>query len=131
MKRETELVAKIVEHLKYKHNCIAINIAGSQFQMSGLPDFVVIKDKLHIWVECKIEDEPLKGNQFSIKKQFEKQGVHVYVLRFMDKHYWMIDEFYHIRFKVFKDAIAELLRVLTEIEEGKKLERSNIVSMVT
>lgn len=131
MKRETEIAGDIVRELRTNHGCFVVNLAGSQFQMSGLPDIEIVKNRRHLWVECKIEDKPLKGCQESVRSQLAKQNVHVYVLRFIESRFWMIDEFYQIRFRTLKEGVAQLLNILLELETVFEKGVSSCVQMDT
>lgn len=120
MARETEIVSKIIHELKYTHSCFAIKLAGSVFQMAGLPDSLIIKNGIHLWIEYKVTDAELRGVQSSVHKQLAKQDVHVYVVRFMESNYWLVDEFYQLRFRVFREGVELLLNLLLELEHNKK-----------
>lgn len=130
--RETERASKIIHELRYKHKLFVINLAGSQCQMSGLPDCMILKDGVHYWIEFKQEDKNLQGVQVSVHKQMAAHGVHVYVVRFINDKFWLVDEFYNIKFKLFRDGVAELMHVLQE-DMTKNLEKKGefIAKMVT
>lgn len=117
MSRETKITGKIIHELTYVHKCFVINIAGNQFQKQGLPDFLILKDGIHIWVECKMEDEDIRPLQNAIHQQIKKNGVNVHILRFMGDKFWLLDGVFHINFKSFKEGVKLLLDVLTELEK--------------
>lgn len=119
MKRETEIAGEIVNILRKRHSCFVVNIAGNAFQMIGLPDILIVHSGLFIFVECKIEDKPLKGVQESVRKQLAKQNVEVHILRFIEPKFWILDDLFQIRFKTLSEGVKGLLELLIHLEKTK------------
>lgn len=117
--RETALKSKVADELRKKHGCFVIALAGSQFQQPGLPDLYILKDGVHIFVECKNPDTPTKGIQDRIKIQIKQNGGKCFELRFSRDHEWVIDDFYQVKFKLFREGVKTLLDTLLELAKPK------------
>lgn len=118
--RETEKAAKIYLELKKTHGCFVFNIAGSIFQKRGMPDCLVISSGHYFWMEFKQLDEPIESAQAGVHRELAKQDVHVYVVRFIESNYWLVDEFYQIRFQTHREGVAMLWNLLQQLERNKK-----------
>lgn len=127
---EPEIKSKILYELRtnalYKQRCYAITFAGSQFQTPGIPDFLIVVNKRHIWVECKGPETKIRQDQIRVHEQMEKQGVHVYILYFYQDNEWMIDNFYRIQGKSLKERVSVMFDTLLKITEPKQLTRLEI-----
>lgn len=118
--RETKRAGDVIEDWRHNQKAFVINLAGSKYQMPGIPDCVVIKnDNLHIWVEFKKDDKRLSPKQVNIANQMAAQGAHVYLVQFFDEKLWIIDDLYHINFRFLKDAYRRLLDTLVELETSR------------
>lgn len=122
---EPEIKSKILYELRtntlYKGKCYCVTFAGSQYQTPGVPDFLIVVNKKHIWVECKGPETKTRQDQVRFRVQMEKQGVHVHFLYFYQDHEWMIDNFYRIQGKTFKERVAVMFDTLLKISEPKQL----------
>lgn len=129
--RETDLASKVIYELRHTHNSFVINIAGSQYQQPGLPDCLIIKDGIFIFVEFKGEKTIIEPHQSRIMQQLEKQKVHAYIVRFLHQKEWLIDGTYSIKFNKFKDGVNLLLQTLLQLEDSRKGELTDISLPIT
>lgn len=123
MVRETKRASDVIYDWRHVHKCKVFNLAGSMFQEPGIPDCVIMKDGLHIWVEFKKEDKEPNPKQARTHLEMEKQGIHVYVVNFFNEDNrnkeWRVDNLYTIKFKTFKDAYKTLLELLIKLESQR------------
>lgn len=115
--RETQIKSKIAKELRSYKSCYVITLSGSEYQTLGMPDLLIIKDGIHIWIECKGPDTPTKGHQKRVHQQMQEQGVHVYMLYFYHDDEWMIDNFYRIQGKTFDDRVKMLYDTLLSLSQ--------------
>lgn len=120
--KEPELKSKIALELRKQHNCFVTCLAGSQYQMPGLPDMIIITEHgIHIWVESKGPDTVTSGVQKRVHEQLRQHKAHCHILRFNLDHEWLIDDFYRVKFKTFKEGVKVLLDTLLKICEPEQL----------
>jgi hypothetical protein len=118
---ETSLTANIVSLLRKEHGCFVINVHGGPYQMAGLPDILVIKNGVHLWLEFKTANGVLSGVQKSVHKQLRGNGASVFLIVFQEPKMWKVDDFYTITFRKIKDAVRTLLDLLLELERSKTI----------
>ena len=72
----------------------------------------IIKDNQYIWIEFKMEDKQIEPHQRAVIRELLNQNVHVYVVRFVEHDYWLVNDFYQIKFRQFKDGVRYLWELL-------------------
>lgn len=65
---------------------------GSPMAQAGVPDFMVIIEGRHFFVECKAKDKDLTPLQAKVKRDIEDAGGLVCVVRDMDEFDVLIGE---------------------------------------
>ncbi len=117
--RETALKSKVADELRKKHGCFVVALAGSQHQQPGLPDLLIIKDGLHIYVECKGPETITRNIQSRMKVLLQQHGCNVFQLRFFEEKEWLIDNQFSIKFSKFAEGVKLLLDSLTKMIQPK------------
>lgn len=118
MVRETKRGSDTIHHWRMVNKCFVINLAGSKFQMPGIPDCVIIKEGMTIWVEFKDGDKSLEPIQIRRKKEMAAQGIHVFTVNFLEEKEWRIDDQYIVKFKKLTEAYERTLEVLIELHKS-------------
>ena len=77
---ETTLTAKIVSTLE-SYGALVYKIHGSQYQAAGLPDLLVHRGGMTVWMEVKTPTGELRKIQVARIAQIRRYGVPVAVVR--------------------------------------------------
>ena len=77
---ETALTAKIVRTLE-SYGALVYKIHGSQYQAAGLPDLLVHRGGMTVWMEVKTPTGELRKIQVARIAQIRRYGVPVAVVR--------------------------------------------------
>lgn len=116
---ESELAGKIYHELRTKHSCFVVNIAGGKFQIPGLPDCLIIKDGIHIFVEFKGPKTPISAVQSRVKDLLKKNGAFVLTVQLFD-HNWIIDDLFSVKFRIFREGVEQLFRTIFSLHSTSK-----------
>jgi len=129
---ETSVTADIVSRLRKQHGCFVVNVHGGAYQMAGLPDILVIKNGVHLWLEFKTANGVLSGVQKSVHKQLRGNGASVFLIVFQEPKMWKVDDFYTITFRKVGDAVKTLLDLLLELNRSENVKcDANKISTTT
>lgn len=117
--RETKRKSMITtKWRKPPFDAVVVNWAGSMMQRSGIPDTLLITEGLHIWIEFKGSDTLVQPNQSKCHQEFQKQGIHVFIVRFVSDSLWLVDEQYQIKLRNIKFGAKLLFDVLLSLAKG-------------
>lgn len=128
--RETELASKIMTELRHKHKCFVINIAGGRYQMVGLPDCLIIKDGIHIFVEFKGPRTPISAVQSKVKELLKTNGAFVLTVQLFE-HNWIIDDLFSVKFRIFREGVESLLSTIMSLHSSSKNGKGGIQQCVS
>lgn len=81
---ETTLTRKIVAALE-SYGALVFKIHGSQYQAAGLPDLLVHRGGMTIWMEVKTPTGELRRVQETRIAQIRRYGIPVAVVRSVDE----------------------------------------------
>lgn len=112
---ESDYTKKVVGILRKELDCYVIKFGGSAYQQPGIPDSLIIKDGLHIFVEFKGPGTQLRPLQVNVIRDMKKHGAKVFVVRFVHSKLFLIDELYKIQFTKFSEGVKLLLDTLKEL----------------
>lgn len=129
MVRETQRKSQIVKELNKKHNCFALCLTGSYYQINGLPDVEIIKDGVCIFIECKGPETKVEPIQVQIHKKIRANGGHAFFLTFLEDHRWLLFDGvtgYTIQFKTFPEGVKLLIDTLMGICAPRSLTTQEI-----
>lgn len=88
-------------------------IAGSIYQPSGLPDRLIIKDGVHIFIEFKGENTMIRSLQRVTHDILRAHGARVYVVRFLKSGVFLINESQEIHYRNFLEGVEKFVELAT------------------
>lgn len=123
MPRETEVKSDLLHEVRMSHkDWWCLSLAGSQFQMPGLPDCLFLKEGYHIFVECKGAETKVQKHQTNVHRILREKGSIVYILRFVDKKEWILSDGtqeYSIKFSKFTEGVTLFLDTMWSVTKCK------------
>lgn len=117
--RETQRATDILKQLRDHHDCFAFNIAGSYYQMRGVPDSLIIHNGIHIFVEFKGAKTVIEPLQHRIIEQMRSKGANVFIVRFAGPKEWIINDLYPVEFSTLKEGVANLFHTLLDLVKSR------------